>query len=258
LPRLLSTPSGIDRTLGLIYYLSLLLAPQLSRLALTTAIKLPTRPHPLSLTKTSSRLSTTSARLRLLASRISDVRIFLRLWGLIGIYQWGVSAYSTPADPMARALELAQVAVNTGFQVTENIAYLSRLKLVTVSARTETKLWLWSARCWAAHIALDFVRLERLRRVKKGGSKEEKRAWRKQTLCNAANAPLAVSFAGRKKGRVANWWGSCIGARRRGCYTVRPWVRWGVLPRSGVFGILGARCEGEEDVERCGWEVALG
>lgn len=119
--------------------------------------------------------------------------MFLRLWGLIGIYHWGISTWNSPTDPVARAIELAQVAVNTGFQISENIAYLSKHKLVAITPRTESKLWLWSSRCWAAHIVLDFARVERVRQVRKGGNKKEKEAWRKQTMCNAAQAPLAVS-----------------------------------------------------------------
>jgi len=179
--RLLSTRLGIDRTLSLIYYLSILLAPELSRLSV---------------------LSTASVRLRKLASKISEMRIFMRLWGLLGIYEWGATTLrNPPKDWVVKYLVLAQVAANTVFQVLENLAYLNRHEVLGFPKKTEGKMWLWSTRMWATHIALEFLRLERVRslRKKKGKDAEEEVAsWRKSLISNAAYAPLSLHFSVEK------------------------------------------------------------
>lgn len=187
--------------LSLTYYLSTLLAPQLSRLARRLAVKLPTPVPLMALTPASSALTTAAHRLRLLAARISDVRMFLRLWGLVGIYNWGASTLrNPPADPVVRGLVLAQVAVNCCFQALENTAYLNKHGILALAKRTETRLWLWATRCWAAHILLEFARLERVRslaRDKKGTEEEKadaKSSWLKTWVRNAATAPLSVCF----------------------------------------------------------------
>ncbi|KAI5845998.1 hypothetical protein BZA05DRAFT_421244 [Tricharina praecox] len=209
LSRLLSTPSGTDRLLSLIYYSSTFLAPQLSRLALLLTVKLAT-PIPLVvLTPASTTLATASNRLRKLASKISDVRMFMRLWGLVGIYKWGAGTLrSPPKDAVVRSLVLAQVAVNAAYQVLENMAYLNMHSLLAFSKRTEGRMWLWSTRCWAAHIVLDFVKLERMRWLRNEKARglrglvvsgEEERAarddWNKAWVCNATTAPLSIHWS---------------------------------------------------------------
>ena len=205
---MLSTTSGTDRLLSLVYYLSTFLAPQLSRLALLLTVKLPTPVPLVVLTPASTTLATASNRLRKLASKVSDVRMFMRLWGLVGIYQWGAGTLrNPPKDPVVRSLVLGQVAVNTGYQILENMAYLNAHSLLAFSKRTEGRMWLWSTRCWAAHIVLEFLKLERTRRLQAEEARgvrgfglpvpgeEEKKAretWNKAWICNVANAPLSV------------------------------------------------------------------
>src|SRR5438105_2996537 len=47
-----------------------------------------------------SRLAAISTHLKALASLISDVRIFMRLWGLLGIYEWLVDTLRNPPKDM--------------------------------------------------------------------------------------------------------------------------------------------------------------
>jgi hypothetical protein len=135
--------------------------------------------------------------------------MFLRLWGLVGIYEWGkTSLHKPPKDAILKTILFSQIMANTVFQICENVAYLNKLGLVNVGKRLEGQLWLWSTRCWAMHIFLDFVRLERessLRAKKSRGVKllekmvkvddEEakvKEIWMKALISNAANMPLSV------------------------------------------------------------------
>ena len=84
----------------------------------------------------------------------------MRLWGLLGMYQWGKAAYLQPSkDALTRRVTYAQVAVNTVYQVLENGAYLSSKGVMGWSGEKQNKAWLWSSRMWAAHVALEFVKL---------------------------------------------------------------------------------------------------
>lgn len=74
------------------------------------------------------------------------------------------------------------------------MAYLNKHAVLKFSKRTEGKMWLWSTRCWAAHITLEFLRLERVRMLK-GNKGERDYEWIKTWIANAANAPLSVSDA---------------------------------------------------------------
>ncbi|KAF8542177.1 hypothetical protein BDD12DRAFT_826010 [Trichophaea hybrida] len=126
----------------------------------------------------------------------------MRLWGLLGMYKWGMDTLrNPPEDPVMKGLVLAQVVVNTGFQVLENAAYLNKYAILSYSKKTEGWMWMWSTRCWAAHIVLEFFRLERIRVLQKRKGKvvssveEERKSrenWKKAWICNAANAPLSV------------------------------------------------------------------
>ncbi|TGZ83032.1 hypothetical protein EX30DRAFT_146838 [Ascodesmis nigricans] len=215
--RLLSTPQGIDRTLSLLYYLSTLVSPQLARLAALTTIKLPTPVPLLVLTPTAEHLAVLSTRVKAVASKISDVRMFLRLWGLFGMYAWAQSHIAAPpTDRIVNYLVSAQIGVNTIYQILENLAYLNGLNIVGFSKKTEGKMWIWSTRCWAAHIVLEFLRLERVRYMrakkrKRSGSKEDKEetvAWRKAWVSNAAYLPLSLHWS-TEKGLISD---TAIGA----------------------------------------------
>jgi hypothetical protein len=112
-----------------------------------------------------------------LAALISDFRIFARLPGLLGIYTWARSiALSPPDDPVLKHVAYAQVVVNTFYQVCENIAYLGDKGVITRGfglgdgvgpkgkaelARRTGRMYIWSSRFWAGHVALEAVRLAR-------------------------------------------------------------------------------------------------
>ncbi|KFY76042.1 hypothetical protein V499_04127 [Pseudogymnoascus sp. VKM F-103] len=185
--RIISTPSGTDATLLTLGYSSLAISSLLTRL--TT----PSEKHAL-----------TARRLAALYALCSDVRMFARLFGLFGMWQWGKSAILTPsADPVERHIVNAQVLVNTIYQVLENGAYLSSKGVLGWTAEKQGKAWMWSSRCWAAHTALEFVRLARERQVRKRkavvGEKGEEAvkdlAWRREVWINAGYAPLTIHWS---------------------------------------------------------------
>lgn len=138
---------------------------------------------------------------RALTSLISDIRIFHRLWGLLGIYSWGHSLLQhPPRDLTIRRIVAAQVLANAAFQVLENLAYLASHKVVPVGKRGQGRLWVWSSRFWMAHVGLEFWRLQRVREMRVDGArrgimgsdrKEDKR-WKRELVANCAYAPLTV------------------------------------------------------------------
>ncbi|KFY23060.1 hypothetical protein V493_06124, partial [Pseudogymnoascus sp. VKM F-4281 (FW-2241)] len=187
--RIIATPSGTDSTLLSIGYSSLAISSLLTRLS-------PTNPkHTL-----------TARRLAALYALCSDVRMFARLFGLFGIWQWGKSALLAPsADPVERGIVNAQVLVNTVYQVLENGAYLSSKGVLGWTPETQGKAWMWSSRCWATHTALEFWRLARERQVRKRGVVGEKGekgeeavkdlAWKREVWINAGYAPLTIHWS---------------------------------------------------------------
>ena len=188
LSRLLSTPNGIDVTLCTISYTltliralsSRILERRLSSIATTLAAKahdvllpgetlIASLPAPAS-TKILAQVVGSS---KALADTIGEYRIFVRLWGMLGIYTWARATYSDPLpatassrDKLLRRLDWTAVATCVGFQVLENGAYLSSKGALTsvswtgdVGKARENQWWLWSSRFWAAYVAVEIVKL---------------------------------------------------------------------------------------------------
>lgn len=139
-------------------------------------------------------------RFRNFSNLISDVRIFSRLWGIFGILEWGAQTLdSPPRDTQLRLIAYTQVASNIFYQILENFAYLAQHKVLKYSVDTQKKLWAWSCRFWAVHVALDFGRLLRVRqlRLQRVGkiTAAEEREWWRQITCNMCWAPLTVHWS---------------------------------------------------------------
>lgn len=231
LSRILSTPSGKDTLLLTLCYTSLLTSSILSsislarihRLALSTiekAISLP--PNTVVIIDThnsriaTSRLLVTAQRLKALSSLISDVRIFARLFGLLGIWAWGKSVLEAPPqDVVEKRIVQLQVLVNICFQTLENGAYLASKGVLNWTPDKQNKAWLWSCRFWAAHVGFEFLRLAREFAIRgESRTAEEKRTdgghgdvstgsrekewlgqWGRNLVMNAAWAPLTLHWS---------------------------------------------------------------
>jgi len=234
LSRVLSTPSGTDTFLLTICYTSLLSSSVLSSLSLhrihaatrrliSQAIDLP--PNTTVIIDTSSlhasRLLMTSRRLKALGELISDFRIFVRLWGLLSIYNWGKRVYnSPPADVLVRRIVYTQVVSNIAFQYLENGAYLASKGVLGWSKEKQSRAWIWSSRFWMLHVGLDLVRLwrEASLRAQKGksnpGSDEENKwteTWRREMVVNAAWFPLTLHWS-LEQGYASDFWIGVLGS----------------------------------------------
>ncbi|KAK0125482.1 hypothetical protein ONS95_000510 [Cadophora gregata] len=238
LSQILSTPTGTDTVLLTICYTSLLTSNILTSISLSRlrakalsviekAISLP--PNTALYISTSnippSKLLIISARLKALSSLISDVRIFARLWGLLGLYSWGKQVWNQDrGDEVVRGIAAIQVVSNILYQYLENMAYLSSKGIWGWSSEKQSKAWVWSSRFWALHVMLDLVRLgrertEQRKMVKwKGREEEAERAeaefwkrWKRQLLINMAYAPLTIHWS-LEKGLVGQFWVGLFGS----------------------------------------------
>ena len=134
--RLFSRTSTLDKTLLTVSYTLHLLH---SVLAKTPRLSV-------------SRLTTS---LTPLTAIFDDFRVFLRLWGLLGIYSWGVSTYLTPpGDGIVRAITWGQVVTCALFQSLENGAYLAGKGVLGWKKERIARAWVWSGRAWCAYVAL--------------------------------------------------------------------------------------------------------
>jgi hypothetical protein len=231
LDKILSTPAGTDTVLLTLCYSTLLTSTILTRISLTRlrrsaqqiiekAISLPANTTVIISTSDipTSHTAVAAARLKALSGVISEFRIFARLWGLLGIYKWGKGVVAgNEEDLVLKSIAYGQVLVNIFYQYLENGAYLSSKGVMSWSKERQGSAWIWSSRCWMAHVAMDFVRLGReailrkeqnLVKGKEVKSLEEGKwneNWRKQMVVNLAYAPLTVHWS-LEEGLVSEFW----------------------------------------------------
>jgi hypothetical protein len=273
LSKLLSTPSGTDvllcttsYTLTLIHaLLSRVLERKLGLIASDIAEKvdgillpgetlIASLPAPPS-TKLIAQVVGSS---KALAEVISDFRIFVRLWGVLGLYTWAKGTYHNPLpqdagrkEKVLRALTWAAIASCVGFQVLENGAYLSSKGALTTSSWTgevgkarENRWWLWSSRFWAAYVGVELVRLgvERYHKTSPpivtqvDGEKEDKIQgeealkkeslenwlWWKDLASNVAYAPMTVHWS-TEQGLLSDWGVGVCGMAAGGALLADAW-----------------------------------
>ena len=163
---------------------------------------------------------------------ISDVRIFARLWGLLGIWRWGKAVLDEPPkDVLERRIVQSQVVVNVLFQYLENCAYLSSKGVLGWNTAKQNKAWVWSCRFWAAHVGLEFLRLAREYSMRgEHGTEDEKRmdgphgavrtdraekewwaGFKAQLLVNTAWAPLTLHWSS-EGGLIGDFWVGLFGS----------------------------------------------
>ncbi|KXX78967.1 hypothetical protein MMYC01_204729 [Madurella mycetomatis] len=254
LDKCLSTPSGIDTVMLFLCYSSRLSSSVLSSLsqsalrrsarewiALVTAL-----PRGTTLVFSSPVTSSAAAggkttlpsaaalalllskRLSSLSSLLSEARMIMRLWALLGMYFWArgllrrtflrqpppaasATEKNTPAAPSSRpglaetALELTRLALCVTFQSLENVAYLSQRGVLSLTPAQQVRAYRWSARLWAGYVGIELGRLaaERFGPAAKSQSAAQRAEWTKKTVRQLAWAPLTLHW-GSEKGLVSD------------------------------------------------------
>lgn len=253
LHRCLQTPSGIDTLLLFIGYTSRLSAsvlqaltgPAIQRSAkqlLAIADALPPSATLVFATTKSFPFSPSVAlvlrvakRLKALSVLLSEIRTFMRLWGLLNMYFWGrglvlkwrqsknppqsssdekeKAAKTAPTDKVETTIAWAQLTACVVFQSLENATYLSSKGiLLDWAPATQGRAARWSARFWGAFVGIELGRLlyeshkrgQRSARERIGSrtvaeaerdEREWGEAWRKSVVRNLAWAPLTVHWS---------------------------------------------------------------
>ncbi|KAJ4327853.1 hypothetical protein N0V84_001663 [Fusarium piperis] len=147
-------------------------------------------------------------RLRALVDMLDDWSVMSRLWGLLTMWMLAKEFITTPKstddkEPRVRrvkaAISTTQIASLIGFFMLENIAWLSRRKVLAWSDKSQPKLILWCIRSWGVYVFAELGRLlfERLGNKRNETSQEDAESqtqWNKQFVENLAWAPLTVHW----------------------------------------------------------------
>ncbi|KAL2024714.1 hypothetical protein VTK56DRAFT_6915 [Thermocarpiscus australiensis] len=175
-----------------------------------------------------------SKRLSALSSLLSEARMILRLWALLGMYFWARNLVrrtlllrsnndssssekgSRPPPPPSKTetlLELTRLALCVTFQSLENAAYLSSRGVLGWTRAQQAAAYKWSARFWAGYVGIELGRLAAERFGGGGGpgggpavwrhkTPEARAEWAKKTARQLAWAPLTLHW-GSEKGLVS-------------------------------------------------------
>jgi hypothetical protein len=226
LHRCMQTPSGIDTVLLFIAFSSRLSASALDALTRTAlrrriATLLLAMPARGSVVVTppagAAKALATSARLRALAALLSEARMVMRLWGLLGLYlslrklvqaTFTRSAEGNEKDPEKRrqqrldgVIAWTRLILGISFQVLENAGLLTQKGVLSLKPATAAWCMRWATRSWSAGTGVEIARLlvERSRRQDGNITTEEYKRWKEgwmgDFVRNAAWAPLTVHWS---------------------------------------------------------------
>ncbi|TLD31623.1 hypothetical protein PspLS_02044 [Pyricularia sp. CBS 133598] len=122
-----------------------------------------------------------ASRLRALGGLLAEARVAHRLWGLLGMYFWArrliaaslqarrarkqqssekdVAGAQQQSSSAVVALQWAQLLSCAGFQLLENVAFLSSKGVLGWSPAEQAKLARWSSRFWGVFVGMEIGRL---------------------------------------------------------------------------------------------------
>lgn len=182
LHRLLSTSAGVESLITTVAFTAIfvharlrhLLEKQYERLATTIAdnaskTMLPGEIMMAEIEAPNTRLAEACAGFKALADLFQDYWIFIRLWGLVGIYNAARENYvKPPGDAILKLLTWVHVGTGATFQILENGAYLASKGVFRGNAweRREGKWAVWSNRFWLAQVLTEGLRLLRVRQLR--------------------------------------------------------------------------------------------
>jgi hypothetical protein len=242
LNKALATPSGIDTVMLFLCYtsrlssslLTLLSQSLLRRSARSWLGLLTTLPRGTTVLLTEANKPPTSAaaaaraalvlagRLKALSGLLSEARMILRLWALLGMYFWAKGLVSktlssllsssgekspkdkdtTKTSKLATALENTRLTLCVALQALENGAYLSQRGVLGWSPAKQGLAYKWSARFWAAYVGIEIGKLLAEGTAAGSGTKgpyeakeKETIQWRKKVARNMAWMPLTIHWS---------------------------------------------------------------
>ncbi|EOO01600.1 putative peroxin 11c protein [Phaeoacremonium minimum UCRPA7] len=255
LHRCLQTPSGIDTVLLFLCYTSRFNSAALTSLSqsllrrsarelIALAFTLPPRTTVLFSVPGKSPGKSAAAelalllagRLKSLASLISELRMMMRLWGLLGMYFWGKglankllaarqakvttdggektgddAAAAPKESPLVTAVAWTQWLSCVVFQALENGAYLSSKGVLGWSPQAQARAYSIGTKAWGVYVAVELGRLAAEIVAKRRAAREpsvsaadaesaktELVGLRTEFVRNAAWAPLILHWSSEK------------------------------------------------------------
>jgi len=218
---------GVDKFLLTIYYTLKLLYPQITRLrslrfrrfisGFISKARSGLLPGETLITVLEQRdddfLSELDLGMRNAAALVGDVRMFMRLWSLLGIYAGAKRVLTNPPkDQVTKYIVMGQLGSIGVYQAFENVAYLAGKGILRgdwVAPEKQKRMWLVGCRFWGVYVALEFARLAREWQIKQmtvqekteGGDavdaqrQQEVQAWRRSWWSNAAYSPMTVHYS---------------------------------------------------------------
>lgn len=103
----------------------------------------------LSPTSTKTPLSKPRFHLPSLLTHLSNLRLSLRLWGLLPIYTSLLALLrQPPKDAILRYVAYMNIILGAAFQLLENVAFLGDLGVLRAGRERTGRWWLWSSRFW--------------------------------------------------------------------------------------------------------------
>lgn len=167
--KILSSAAGVDATFCLVGYGAVLTSAQLQIISKYVE-KSTTKDTILSIALSAKNLGALS----------SDVRTFLRLWGLLKIYLGAKAAYlAPPKDGVLKLLSATQLASMAGYFWYENSAYLAGKGILRGPGFTPLELGSKMRKAiylYGFYLVLDFVRLYRVTQLARSGPAPQKSA----------------------------------------------------------------------------------
>lgn len=226
LVRILSTASGIDATFCFLGYGLVFTSSQLQLLAeLTPASffeKISDKPTLLAATY-KAKLAEAAASSKLLGGVCSDVRTFMRLWGLLRIYLGMKAVYlNPPKDTILRTLTWSQLTAMAAYFVYENQVYLASKGVIrsitpaNIGAKLRLAIWIF-----AGYIVLDYARLWRVWQLQQPTNsaadeksvvakrEEENRNWYRSLIVDSSYFPLCFHW-GVEGGSLPPKWADIV------------------------------------------------
>jgi len=229
LNRCLETPSGIDTVLLFVGYASRLaaslidsatdgtveqharrflsLVPLESAKALAAVAVVPSK---------NATALRAAASLRAIYSLLTDVRTFMRLWGLLGMYMAlkqlirkeiairrgdKTAGAAGKEERIDRVIAWTKLIGGIAFQVLENGAFLAQKNIIDWTPATQFKAMQWSVRFWAVTVGVELGRLaiEKVRKetgdITTAEHQEWRANWNRSVARNLAWAPLTVHWS---------------------------------------------------------------
>lgn len=170
--KIFETPHKLDATLSTVCYASLFVSEVLKKI-------------------NSKRGQLISAKLKLLSSYLSDVRIFNRMWALFGLLPWAIDTVGKSKGGPLTSIHIFQAVTGVLLQLFENVGFVGDHHFTTQSDKLTYWFNIWCCRLWAGYVVSDLA----MNYVEYRASPKMRPSLRRSVISNLGNLPLTVHWS---------------------------------------------------------------